>query len=128
MVRRVLAHQVRSLDQHIGRSEGDLGGAHRLDREKGDVPGQRIGRHRFRRVEYAAGSVEGDETHRHAEPMTQFARQVGGGAARRLFAVATLRQHAVAVIDRGAQHASRREILDGVGRGQGHGSSPSGES
>ena len=78
----------------------------------------------LRGIEHAAGAVERDEMHRHAEAFAQFAGKIGGDAARRLLAVAALGQHAVAVIDCGAQHSGRRQILDGVDRRHAHANGP----
>src|SRR5262245_66167252 len=58
---RVLGHHVGALDEHVRRGEVDLGGAHRLDGDEGDVPGTG-----FESLEYLAGRLEGDELERKA--------------------------------------------------------------
>ena len=108
--RGILRHHVGALDQHIGRGEVDLGGAHRLDREEGDVPGAAL-----QRIEHLAGGVEDHELERQAEALGQFPRQIGGDA-QRLAVRPLLRQHGIALVDRRAQRAGRGKTLTDVGR------------
>src|SRR5262249_23924658 len=55
------------------------------------------------------------ELERHAEALGKLARQIRRDAAR-LAVRPLLREHAVAVVDRGAQLAGRRELLQRLGR------------
>jgi hypothetical protein len=109
--RRPGRHHVGALDQHVGRREGDLVRAHRVDGQEGDVPDVSV-----RRVRDLAGGVERDEVDRHIEPAAELAGEVDRHAAKRAGRVA-LRQHRVAVVDRGAQAPARRELADDFGRG-----------
>ena len=68
-------HHVGALDDDVGRGEFDHGGAHRLDRDKGDIPGPAAGR-----VEYLAGGIVGDEFDANAQPPAELAREIGRDA------------------------------------------------
>ena len=85
--------------------------AHRVDGEEGDVPDVRL-----RRVRHLAGGVERDEVDRDPEPAAELAGEIDRHAAKRAGRVA-LRQHRVAVVDRGAQAPARRELVHDLGRG-----------
>ena len=105
----LLRHDVAALDDHIGRGELDLGGAHRLDRQKHDVDLARF---------IASNALPAPSKQvscaRHAEPLGQLARERRRDAAR--IVGRAVRQHDVAEIDRGAQRAGRRQLLQNVGR------------
>ena len=68
---------------------------------------------RLQRLERLAGGVEAGERRRHAEAPGQLARQLRRDAAR--IVRRAVRQHDVAEIDRGAQRAGRRQVLQNVG-------------
>ena len=111
--RRARRHQIRALDQDVRLGKADLRRAHRLDREKADVP-----RVRRQALEHFARLVVEDELERNAEPSRQLAGEVGGDAA----GAVTLppREHRVAEVDGGAQRARRGELGNGSS-GIGHG-------
>ena len=108
--RRVLAHQVAALNQHIGRGKSNALAAHRVDRKKAHV--RLLGGHRIDRF---AGRIKGHQGQTHA----QAARQFGGQVDRDTFGLTGccvfLGQDGVAQIDRGTQRAGGGE-LRGNGR------------
>ncbi len=71
---------------------------------------------RLQRVEHLAGGVERNESDGDAETLAKLAGEIGGNAFGVLIAGTALRQHAVAVIDRGTQRAGGSEILQNIGR------------
>ena len=74
----------------------------------------------LQRIERLAGAVEDHELDRHAEPLAEFAGQFDGDA-ERLAVRALLRQHAVALVDRGAKLAGGGEFFNDLGRNSAHG-------
>jgi len=107
---RVRTDHVGAFDQHVRRREFDLRGAHRLDRDE-----QHVDLVLLRGFECLPGRRKGHELERHAEASGKLARQIGRNPAR--LAVCTfLRQHAVAVVDGGAQLPGRRELFQRIGR------------
>ena len=108
---RILRHHVGALDDDIGRAELDLGGAHRLDRDEGDIP-----HIVFNRAEHLAGGAIDDEFDRHAKPPPELAREIWRDAFRLAGRRVLLRQYRVAKVDRRSQLAGGREIFQHVGR------------
>ena len=102
---------------HIGRGEFDLGGAHRLVGDKGDIDGAGLDG-----VEHLAGRLEGDEFDRHAKPLAELAGEVRRDALGLSGRVVLLRQHAIAEIDGRAQRAGGAKFLQDGGVGHGEGS------
>ena len=102
-------HDVDALDHGVGRGEGDLGGARRVDGEE-----TQVGRPRSHGREGLAGGVEADERGRHSQSARDLARDVDRDAGRRSWAA--LRENRVAEVDRGSQDARRREVVEDVGR------------
>ena len=106
-------HHVGAFDDHVGRGEVDIGGAHRLDGDEADVPVAGLGA-----FEHLARRLVGHELHRHVEPLGKRRGEIGRDALR-LAARALLRQHRVAEVDRGAELAGRRKILQHLRRRRG---------
>jgi len=104
---------VSAFDDDVGRREVHLRCAHRLDSDEADI--NAAGGERF---EHLAGDRERHVVERHAQPLGQRGSQFGRDAAR-LAVRALLRQHAVAEIDRRAQLAGRRQVLQHRGRRRG---------
>src|SRR6185437_1813461 len=96
--RRVLAHHVGALDDDVGRGEIDDGRAHRFDRDEADVPFTLAGG-----IEYLAGGVIGNEFDRYAEPLAQFAREIGRDALGLAGGFVLLRENRIAEVDRRPQ-------------------------
>ncbi len=103
------AHEVRPFDQHVRRRERDQRAALRIDREEADV-----GLLALDEFDRLAGRVDRLEARGDAEPLRDLAREVDGDADR-LAAVAGLREHRIAEVDRDAQVAGRRERLQQFG-------------
>ena len=101
---RVDGHDVDALDDDVGRGEGDLGRARRVDGEEAEV-----GRARRHRLERLARRVEADAatTGTPSRSPTSRAMSTVTPAGRLRSA---LRENGVAEVDRGAQDAGRREV------------------
>ena len=98
-------HQVHAFDHDIGRRECDVGAAHRIDREKTNVPGAGL-----EAYHHIACLLVGHERDRHAEAPRQFAGEVGRDSAGLAGDRTPRREHRVAEVDRGAHLARGGQV------------------
>ncbi len=108
--RRVPRHRVDAFNHRIGRSEVDLDGAHRVDRQKDDVQGSGL-----ERIEDFAGRIKSHVLDGKAELAGKFAGKIARYSAWGAAGRVRLGQHRVAEIDRDAQPADGSQLGDDRG-------------
>ena len=104
---RIVADEVGPFDDRVWRGEQDPGGAQRVYGQEGHVP-----RLRLERGDNAGGGVECHKRHRHGETGPELACQVDRYTRRLTPLQTAVREHRVAEIDRGAQHAARSQLVN----------------